>query len=362
MRILYDHQMFSIQKYGGVTKYFCELMKNITPQNDYKLSVLLSDNHYLKEDQKIFKKMFLPIPDKDFRLKGRIKDAIYSVNEHFSKKIINSNNYDLFHPTYYGNYFLGRVKKPYVITVHDLIGFKDNFYTDKFLREEMKKTIENASRIIAISKNTKKDLINILNIDEQKIDVIYHGYNKPKSKLNKNYLGNYILYVGRRSGYKNFSTLASAISILFKKERNLKLVCVGEPLTSKEVSILKTLNILERTQVLTVSEEKLNNLYSNALLFVYPSKYEGFGMPILEAFANKCPVCVSNSSCLPEIAGDAAVYFDPNEAESIVEAMEKILFNKELQEKLVLKGTYRLQSFSWKNTAERTIATYEKAL
>jgi hypothetical protein len=105
MKILYDHQMFSIQKYGGVTKYFCELIINITPENEYKLSVLFSANHYLKEDKKIFNKIYLPIPDKNFRLKGRIKNLIYTANEHFSKKIIKSQDYDIFHPTYYGNYF-----------------------------------------------------------------------------------------------------------------------------------------------------------------------------------------------------------------------------------------------------------------
>jgi glycosyltransferase involved in cell wall biosynthesis len=209
--------------------------------------------------------------------------------------------------------------------VHDLIAFKDDFYTDIPLRNEMKRTIENATRIISISENTKKDLTDILNIDPQKIDVIYHGYNKPKSEYEKNNLGKYILFVGRRSGYKNFSTFASAISLLFKKEKDLKLVCVGEPFNSKEASMLKRLNILEKTTVLAANEEKLNNLYSNALVFVYPTLYEGFGMPILEAFANKCPICVSNTSCLPEIAGDAAVYFDPYSEASILKAMEKII-------------------------------------
>ena len=354
--------MFSIQKYGGVTKYFCELIKNIPPENNYKLSVLFSDNHYLKEDQKIFKKTFLPIPDRDFKLKGRIKDFIYTVNEHFSKKIIKGEDYDIFHPTYYGNYFLGSLKKPYVITVHDLIAFKDNFYTDTSLRSQMKKTIDNANRIISISENTKKDLVELLHIDEKKIDVIYHGYNKPESEHKKNELGEYILFVGRRSGYKNFSTFASAISILFRKEKDLKLVCVGEPFNSKEVSMLKTLDILEKTTVLTVTEQKLNNLYSNALLFVYPTLYEGFGMPILEAFANKCPICVSNTSCLPEIAGNAALYFDPKEAESIVEAISKLLQDKDFSSELVDKGSERLLYFSWKNTAKQTITSYKKAL
>jgi glycosyltransferase involved in cell wall biosynthesis len=354
--------MFSIQKYGGVTKYFCELIKNITPENEYKLSVLFSANHYLKEDKKIFNKIYLPIPDKNFRLKGRIKNLIYTANEHFSKKIIKSQDYDLFHPTYYGTYFLGKLKKPYVLTVHDLIAFKDDFYTDIPLRNEMKRTIENATRIISISENTKKDLTDILNIDPQKIDVIYHGYNKPKSEYEKNNLGKYILFVGRRSGYKNFSTFASAISLLFKKEKDLKLVCVGEPFNSKEASMLKRLNILEKTTVLTANEEKLNNLYSNALTFVYPTLYEGFGMPILEAFANKCPICVSNTSCLPEIAGDAAVYFDPYSEASILKAMEKIIFSRSLSLELIKKGESRLSSFSWQKTAAHSLNTYKRTL
>ena len=97
------------------------------------------------------------------------------------------------------------------------------------------------------------------------------------------------------------------------KERDLKLICVGLPFNKDELANLKSSKILDQTRVLAVNEETLNNLYSNALVFVYPSLYEGFGMPILEAFANNCPVCLSNTSCFPEIAGDAGVYFDPND-------------------------------------------------
>ena len=207
MKILYDHQMFSIQKYGGVSKYFCELMKNIPNGNEFYLSVLLSDNHYLKEDKDFFNKSILPIPDNDFIAKGRLKKLVYNVNQQFSNKILGAENYDLFHPTYYGTYFLKKLKKPYVLTVHDLIFFKDEFYKDNLVRSEMKKSIENASRIISVSQNTKKDLINILKIDPEKIDVVYHGYNHPGLFSEKKSYGDYILFVGRRAGYKNFNTL-----------------------------------------------------------------------------------------------------------------------------------------------------------
>ena len=362
MKILYDHQMFSIQKYGGVTKYFCELIKNIPSEDEFQLSVIFSYNHYLREDSEIFKKINVPIPDGQFKGKGFLKKVLYLINQSYSSRIISLNNYDLLHPTFYDTYFLGSLKKPYIITVHDLIAFKDNFYKHSSLRTQMKKVIKNATRIISISENTKKDIVDILNIHPEKIDVIYHGYNKPKANNNINPYGRYILYVGRRGGYKNFITFAKAISGLLNKESALKLICVGEPFNKEEISDFKLLNISRQTIALTVTENLLNSLYSNALVFVFPSLYEGFGMPIIEAFANNCPVCLSNTGSLPEIAEDAAVYFDPYDKESILNAIERVIYNNNFSQEIIKRGKARLTYFSWEKTAEQTINSYKKTL
>jgi len=265
------------------------------------------------------------------------------------------------------NYFLNKLKKPFIITVHDLINikFKDTFNIDDEIGFQMRRLINKANRIIAISENTKKDLIEIFNINPDKIDVIYHGYNKKNSLKSENIIkkfGQYILFVGARSQYKNFKILAEAISKLLKTEKNLKLVCVGRPFNNEENLLLSKLGIANQTKALYVNEDTLNDLYSNALLFVYPSLYEGFGMPILEAFANNCPVCLSNTSCFPEIAGNAGAYFDPHDQESVLFAVKNVIYNNSYAEKLVLAGQERLKSFSWEKAAKETISSYYKAI
>lgn len=364
MKILYDHQMFSLQKYGGITKYFCELIKNLPKDYQYKLPLLLTDNQHLEEDNNYFKKWIVTIPDRDFKGKGFLKNKIYTINKLYSERFISKNNYDLLHPTYYDNYFFNNLKKPYVITVHDLIAFKFNglLFKDSKIKPQMERVIKNANRVIAISEYTKNDIIEILNVPASKIDVIYHGYNKnTKSKKTKEYT-NYILFVGSRDGYKNFNNFVKAISYLFSKERDLRLICVGKPFDKEEISNLKDLRILERSTVINGDENKLSNLYFNALAFVYPSLYEGFGMPILESFTNNCPVCLSNSSCFPEIAADGGSYFDPYNPESILAAIEKILYNDDFRNQLICNGKKRLFGFSWEKTAIETCSTYEKAI
>ena len=355
--------MFSLQKYGGITKYFCEIISNIPPEHEYNLSLIFSDNQYLKEKRKYFGKLNI-LPHMEFPKKDIAKRVIYAINQYYSTRCITGNNYQLFHPTFYDPYFFKVLKKPYVITVHDLIEFifKDSFYKHTSIRDQMKEVITKANRIIAISENTKKDIIDVFGIHSEKIDVIYHGYNKPIIQNFANQYGRYILFVGRRDSYKNFKTFIEAISPLFHKEKDLKLVCVGSLFNQEEAEDLKRLNILDRTVISNVNESKLNCLYANALVFVFPSLYEGFGMPILEAFANNCPICLSDTSCFPEIAGDAGVYFDPSNRGSILAAVEKIIYNKDFAMSMRKAGEKRLENFSWKKAAAKTILTYQEAI
>ena len=356
--------MFLNQKYGGITKYFCELIKNLPKEHQYKLSVLFSENQHLKDDQKYFNKIHIPITSmRDFKGKWRINSGAYKINKFYSEYTISLGNYDLLHPTFFDPYFLKNLKKPYVITVHDLIEFKfKDQYKNNSKIPEMEKIIKNANRIISISENTKKDLIDIMNINPDKIDVIYHGFNRPIFKSKSNSYGRYILFVGYRGGYKNFLTLAKVFSNLIKRDDNLRLICVGQPFLKEEIEELINLNILEKTLVLGVNENELNELYSNALAFVYPTLYEGFGMSILEAFANNCPVCLSNSSSLPEVAGNAGVYFDPTDPESITNAIEKVIYDEEFSKKLKNAGNLQLNHFSWKKCALETTTAYNRAI
>lgn len=364
MKILYDHQMFSYQKFGGITKYFVELIKNISPENQVNLALLFSDNHYLNENRNLFKIANL-LPQREFRGRATMKKHLANVNNMYSQYRIYSNNFDVFHPTFYNDYYLSKIKRPYIITVHDLIEFKykDTYFKESINRPPMEKVIKNANRIISISENTKKDLLKTFDINPDKIDVIYHGYNKEYSKVkNANHFGKYILYVGDRGSYKNFTLFIESVAGLLKIEKDIKVVCVGRPFIPEEMDLLLRLKIKDQLFALNVDEDKLNDLYAHALVFVYPSLYEGFGMPILEAFSNDCPLCVSNTSCFPEIAGNAASYFDPTDPGSILNSIERVIYDEDYAQKLRILGKNRLTDFSWKKTAEMTLKSYEKTL
>ena len=366
MKILYDHQIFSKQKHGGITKYFCEIIRNIPSEHQFKLALLFSDNVHLNENHDFFKKKFFELPRNTFKGKLFLINQLFNINQSYSRYSVSRNNYDLFHPTFYDSYFLKYLKKPYVITVHDLIEFKFkdtyNNNNNSSIRLQMETVIRKANRIIAISNNTKRDIIETFNINPDKIDVIYHGFNRQDLTKYENEFGRYILFVGSRALYKNFNFFVNAITPLLKKEKDIKLICVGIPFGEEELKNLERLKISHQVTAMNVSEEKLNQLYRNALVFVFPSLYEGFGMPILEAFANACPVCLSNTSCFPEIAGNAAVYFDPLDKESIFQAVSNIIYNSEFRSKIVDAATNRLLNFSWSKAAQETAASYKKAI
>ncbi len=125
---------------------------------------------------------------------------------------------------------------------------------------------------------------------------------------------------------------------------------------------MKKMKISERVIQVSANEKELTSFYANALVFVFPSLYEGFGMPILEAFANNCPICISNTSCFPEIAQNAALYFDPYDEETIYESIEIGVYNVQIRQNLKLAGKNRLTDFSWEKTAKETIELYKTLL
>lgn len=365
MKILYDHQMFSNQKFGGVTKYFTELIKNLPEGNEFYLPLVVSENQYLKENKAFFEKQNISLPSKQYFGKSYVKKIIFQLNERKSIRSIQRDQFDIFHPTFYNNYFLKtKLKSPFVITVHDLIEFQfeDQLFNRSSIKVQMENAIKRAERIIAISHNTKEDLTKFLNINPDKIDVIHHGFNTSIKIQNENQYGAYILYVGKRERYKNFITFAKAISPLLNKEKDLKLICIGKNFNKEEENLFAKLKISAQTIAMHVNERILNALYSHAKLFVFPSLYEGFGMPILESMANDCPVCLSNTSCFPEIAADAGEYFDPNNEESILYSIEKVFYDTDYRNLLIEKGRERLRNFSWSKTASETVRTYSKSI
>lgn len=367
MKILYDHQTFTLQKYGGISRYFYELVKGLKKDNDdTEVSLLFSNNHYISDEKYIKHYNFLP------RYKFRGKQRLQNIfNKFKSKQILKKQDFDIFHPTYYDPYFLNSIgNKPFVITIHDMIHekFKNNFLSNDKTTEYKKLLCNKATKIIAISKNTKKDLEDIFNIEESKITIVYHGNSLLVSQdtikdKDANLPKKYILFVGSRTVYKNFNRFIKGVSKILSSDENLSIVCVGGgKFSDEELNIFDSVEIKKRIFQYDLDDNKLASFYKYAEMFVFPSLYEGFGIPILEAFACKCPLVCSNTSSLPEIAMDGAEYFDPYSEESIAKAIKIVLDNTQRKKVLIENGIKRLKYFSWEKTAYQTKKIYESVL
>ncbi len=248
------------------------------------------------------------------------------------------------------------------------------YYTFCFDIMRMKLELaKKASKIIVISNSTKEDLMRIFEIDSKKIEVIYLGCSFEGDKINSNSAKNlfsvnlpekYLLYVGSRYFYKNFYYFIRAMRNILYMNSDLSIICAGsEDFNKQDYYYFESLGLKDKIiSIKDCDDNSLAYLYKNAIAFVLPSLYEGFGIPILEAFFNGCPVAVSNTSSLPEVAGNAAIYFDPKSLSSIHEAINEIIYNHDLRKELVEKGYKQLKKFSWNNTAKETIKVYNSIL
>lgn len=351
MKVLYDHQIFTLQKFGGISRYFTELMNNSNSLFEYKLLAKFSDNEYLKGN-------ILSLPN----IKGKQKIQRI-INYYYSVCGLKYSNYDIVHPTYYDPYVLSYSKKKIVLTVYDMIHeiFPQYFHDDKNILKNKAELILKADSIIAISESTKKDILNFFPNIEEKISVVHLGYSFSSSSEVTSDSKKYILFTGQRSYYKNFELFLRAAAPLLVNN-NIELKCTGNPFSEKEVFLLDELKISNLVKSFYVNDDILSSLYSNAIAFVFPSLYEGFGIPVLEAFASNCPAILSNTSSLPEVGGDAAVYFDPYSIQDMRESIEKVILSEDLQKSLILKGRERLNSFSTKKCAEDTSQIYKKTI
>ncbi|MBI2025951.1 MAG: glycosyltransferase family 4 protein, partial [Candidatus Levybacteria bacterium] len=275
-----------------------------------------------------------------------------------------------FTPTHYAPRF-SRV--PTAISIMDLsfIHFP-NLFVKKDLYQLVNWTrysVKNASKIFTISESSKSDIIDVYGVGKDKIHVTYPGI---KEAVNVRILTmddlrkkfgidkNYILFVGTLQPRKNIVKLIEAFSKI--ERENLILVIVGKKgwLYEDILSAPQKFNVSDRVKFLDfVQDQDLPSLYKNALCFVLPSLYEGFGLPILEAMKYGCPVLTSNVSSLPEAGGEAAIYFDPQDANDIKEKIEKVINSPKLRDEMIEKGKQQVKKFSWEKTARQTLQVLE---
>ena len=265
-------------------------------------------------------------------------------------------------------------KNPYIVTVHDVVRFYLRFDPETFVEKFWLKLdimgLKRASHLIALSHNTKNDLIKYMKIPPGRISVIYDGIDhnifKPSDVALELLDKPYILYVGSERPRKNLGRLFEAFAQLKKEFPDLRLVKIGAEGRSakyrKDTRMkMGGLGITRRVIFVDyVSERELARYYSSARLLAYPSLYEGFGLPPLEAMACGCPVVTSNASSLPEVVGDAGITVDPHDTDSLAQAMRRVLTDSKLREDMIKKGLEQAKKFSWEKAAEQTLEVYNK--
>jgi glycosyltransferase involved in cell wall biosynthesis len=364
MKIAFDYQIFSQQGHGGISRYYNKLALEFSNlSEDISIFAGVHRNHYLSSlpDGIVsgYKLSKYPPKTGKFFLLG---------NQYLTEYQMKQWKPDLIHETYYSNYIPSLKGTPRVVTVYDMIHelYPKDFKKKDIISQRKRNACKRADHIISISHNTKKDLIEFFEIPPEKISVIHlgsdiftlHTVNSIYSNSSKPFL----LYVGPRAGYKNFNSFLEAISQSKKLIEGFDIVAFGGGiLSSDEQALIHSLGF-KKDQVRQVGGEDsvLASLYQEAIAFVYPSLYEGFGIPPLEAMACQCPVISSNTSSIPEVVGEAGEYFDPKVFESIVLAIENVVFSPNCIKDLKAKGLERIKDFSWQKCAQQTLKIYEQ--
>lgn len=376
---IYIHPYIFYQgKYGGIARYECELAAHHAEMGmDIHLPIDDTENEYLKAAAfypaaaaetpplpRFLKWTRRLMPTRQLRNKAKR----YGLRRQ-ALKALQRGRYDLIHPSYTNAVeILPHVgHTPLVITVHDMIHelFPGSFLSCDPTALRKRRFAERADRIIAISHRTKEDLVNICGVAPEKVDVVHHGNSLYLPENATEYPlsapARYILFVGQRAHYKNFDILLKAFAAL--GDRGLHLVCAGgPPFSQEEYRQMAEAGVADRVSHRYVNDDELAVLYNRALCFVYPSRYEGFGLPLLEAFSCRAPVVCADASCFPEIAGKAACYFDPRKADDLTDILRELISSDSARQALVSAGTERLADFSWKRCAEETLRVYRSVL
>lgn len=364
MRIAMDYQAFVMQTHGGISRYFARLAQGLAEaQQQVGIFAPLHRNGYLAE---------LPrelVHGRYIRQYPRRTARIFMAYNRIGAKLQMAGwRPDLVHETYYAKASSAPHKCPVVITVYDMIHelFPGYFPANNETLSFKRRAVERADHVICISENTRADLMRLFGTPASKLSVVHLGFDRfvssgdtvafvtPSARP-------YILYVGERRGYKNFTGLLRAIASSGRLLSDFDVVAFGGGRFSLEESMeISALGFAEK-QVIQVGggDDVLGRLYSSARAFVYPSLYEGFGIPPLEAMAHRCPVISSSTSSMPEVVGQAGEYFDPAQTEDMRRAIESVVYSDSRVESLRQAGTERLAAFSWNKCARETIEIYD---
>lgn len=366
MRILYDHQVFSLQDAGGASRYFYEIAKYMSGISDVQTEILMGINGsvYPFRDLDGYGARITVLPN--WVSPGSLR---YVVNEAWSNlKAATRGKFDVYHPTTYLRMPMVRAHR--VIATHNECTherFPELFPDRKKVLWARKWLFARVDAIICCSESTRQDLLHFYNVDPAKTRVIYDAFSPlPRSteagtELRRQMRRDYVLYVGMRAAFKNFRGLLQAMHDARLQDSVDLLALGGGELTAEEKTLISSLGLRNNVVAMPrVSDQVLAEAYAGARLFVYPSLSEGFGIPPLEAMSLGCPVLASRAGSIPEVCSEAPFYFDAADQASFARELLRALQDEPARQRAVNAGRVVVTRYSWNKCGEQTLALYRE--
>lgn len=357
MKITYSYHIFAAQSYGGVSRIYSELARYyLNKKIDFEIVAPLYVNEYIRDLPPEF------IRGRWIKKYPKSGPFLRAINDLVSP-FLQNNDPGIYHETYFNGFKGAPSKKKKVTTVYDLIHelYPQYFSSRDVVYKKRKETLQKADHIICISEHTRKDLLKIYDVPPGKVSAIPLAVRQVDAATGPLPIAApYFLFVGTRGQYKNSTTLFEAYSASKARREGAHLFCFGGgPFTSSEKELFNKFNIEGLVHQGSGSDAFLFQLYKNAEAYIFPSEYEGFGLPLLEAMVAGCPVICSSASSFPEVAGSAALYFETKDVGGLSTQIDLVFRNKSLQEDLKQKGFENEKKFSWEKCAEDTLKVYQ---
>lgn len=375
-KILFDGRFLSLS-HAGIGRYSCEILKNLLPLDPKQKFIVL-----LMRGSKLDKALSAAMFERDNPVEIiEVDERHYSFGEQTTfLRLLNSLKPDLVHFPHFNHPILYRGK--FVVTIHDLTlseyAERGGFYKRRLYKYVIARAARNSQRVLTVSEYVKKILSKEFDLEAGKVVVTYNGIDgifkkvtspqalkkAEKYGLNKPY----ILSVGQWRAHKNLLRLVDAFASIQKEpewQEKIDLVFAGkiDPKYPQLRRRVQELGLTGRVKFIGfVEDADLPIIYNNAAVFVFPSFSEGFGLPGLEAQACGVPVVASERSCLPEILGEGALYFNPENSKEMAKKIKTVLEDKKIRESIVLKGEQNTKRFSWRNSAQKTLEVYREIL
>jgi glycosyltransferase involved in cell wall biosynthesis len=364
MRVVFDYQTFSIRQYSGISRYFVELAAALGRLGgvDARVVAPLAASRFLAERRGALRVSGLDVS----QLEWLPMRAVRGVNRILFPQAARLEQPEILHETGYALHRSSPRGVRIVTTMHDTIPERlpERFSEIKQHRRMIRAALERADAVICVSESTRRDVAELYGVAPERMTVVHLASAlEPAAAGPAEDAKPYFLHVGTRYPYKNFGVLVKAFGMLGLARTHRLIAFSSHEFTDDELKAMDRAGVA-RECVLRVSgdDAKLARYYAGATALVLPSLYEGFGIPVVEAMRCGCPVIASETSSLPEVGGEAAVYCDPLEPESLAAAMRRVAEDSALRTEMTMRGQKQAALFSWERCAQETCAVYRELL